>query len=107
MQLTDESTVEKLGCLAPIFDSTIIRDRMVKHEIFPLIEQEDVRVQVLARILQVQGLIPTLHSFFEDLKYLEPCAKIMESLVGPNKKKKSIFQNLVREQKSCRLHAQA
>lgn len=54
---------------------------------------ESARQGILQALTSVPGLIPSLRSFFENLKYLEPCSNILRKLVGP-KEKRTIFQSL-------------
>jgi hypothetical protein len=44
-------------------------------------------------MLSMSCLIPSLFTFFENLKYLEPCAKVLRGLLPP-KQKRSIFEAL-------------
>ena len=54
---------------------------MEAGELFPNVQDRVVRTSILDRILRVPGRIPSLFSFFEDTKYLEPCATIMKTLL--------------------------
>ena len=38
---------------------------------------------ILARLRLIDRPIPSIHTFLEDIKYLEPCAKIMKALLPP------------------------
>ena len=54
------------------------------------------RVQsILARVREIDYIIPSIHTFLEDTKILEPCAKIMKKLL-PTVCRTSIFQDFGR-----------
>ena len=89
------------GELIPLLDATTVRlleGRCVRHSaedhkhvehnmsllrLFPLIPCERERDAIMGRLRQVQRMIPSLHTFLEDTKYLEPCAQIMKALLPP------------------------
>ena len=82
----DEATVQHLETLAPAHssdDAKLVRDLMQSGAIFPRILDSDHRTCILQNILSVAHMIPSLYTFFENLKYLEPCAKIMRALLPP------------------------
>lgn len=54
---------------------------MNHRKLFPLISSEDVRAAILARLRTIKYLIPTIHTFLEDTKYLEPCVQIMRDIL--------------------------
>lgn len=62
-------------------------------EVFSSITNAQKRDAILSALLLTPGLIPTLTSFFENLKYLEPCCYILKKLL-PTKEKRTIFQSL-------------
>lgn len=66
---------------------------METRDIFPHIQDARTRNAMLSRLVQVSGRIPSLHSFLEDTKYLEPCATIMRALI-PSKTNHSIYRSL-------------
>ena len=85
--LVDSATVHSLELMAPMHstrDKNTIMAAMEAAELFPNVRDRDVRTSMLERILSVRGRIPSLFSFLEDTKYLEPCAKIMKKLLPPN-----------------------
>lgn len=92
----DVETVEKLQSLAPAtasHDMNTIQKLMEDKIIFPQIINPDSRDHLLGNIKSISSMIPSLHTFFEGLKYLEPCCEILKSLLHP-KLKKSIRQSL-------------
>ena len=85
--LVDSTTVHSLELMAPTHstrDKNTIIAAMEAGELFPNVRDHDVRNSILERILGVPGRIPSLFSFLEDTKYLEPCAKVMKKLLPPN-----------------------
>ncbi|KAK5163303.1 hypothetical protein LTR04_002628 [Oleoguttula sp. CCFEE 6159] len=72
-------------------DDDEIRSRMEDGRLFPTVTDRAVRAKLLHNMQQVEGRIPSLHTFFEDTKYLEPCAKVVKALLPPR------FKGSVRE----------
>ncbi|KAF2812826.1 uncharacterized protein BDZ99DRAFT_381703, partial [Mytilinidion resinicola] len=90
--LLDPRTVSFLELLSPLYSSADwaeIEESMGSRYLFPAIVDQEVRNDILPR-LKSQSRIPSLHTFSEDTKYLEPCAKVMKGLLRP-KFKGSIF----------------
>jgi hypothetical protein len=88
--LVDEITVSKLESLAPGVssqDRKIVETLMAKGEIFVSVKDEDGRNTILGNIVSQTSLIPTLRTFFEDQKYLEPCSLILKSLLDFTEKR--------------------
>ncbi|MCJ1473162.1 hypothetical protein MMC13_001813 [Lambiella insularis] len=82
----DVKTVELLQGKALAFssaDEDAVRENFTRGLIFPTVKNLPERANLLARICSLQHRIPSLHTFLEDTKYLEPCAKIMKSLLPP------------------------
>jgi hypothetical protein len=52
-------------------------------QLFPLLVDSRKRARLLASILDIQALIPTIQTFFDNLLYLEPCSKVMKGLLSP------------------------
>lgn len=89
-------TIAKLELLAPsVSDGDLMRvEGLIRSgEVFPSITNAQKRDAILSALLLTPGLIPTLTSFFENLKYLEPCCYILKKLL-PGKEKRTIFQSL-------------
>jgi hypothetical protein len=59
---------------------------MSNKDLFPSVVDENVRQALLQNILQLSVLIPTLWTFFETLKYLEPCCDALKQIIGNNMK---------------------
>lgn len=81
----DDITAEKLEVLCPRHS---IRDRdyvvvlMRDRVIFPSVVDEGLRRALLANIASIPSLIPSLWTFFETLKFLEPLCDILRRLIG-------------------------
>jgi hypothetical protein len=60
---------------------------MSTKKIFGTVADEEDRATILASLLSVRSMIPSLFTFFEDLKYLEPCAKVLKALLPPGTRK--------------------
>jgi Protein of unknown function (DUF3723) len=86
LSFVDPASVTFLETLAPKFsiqDSAAVRRAMHDRILFPQISGEITRGQILNRILKIQERVPSLFTFFEDTKYLEPCAKALRFLLPP------------------------
>lgn len=86
-----------LETLAPCHskdDAESVRERFATLEVFTSVTEPDERTAILSRTLSIQGNIPSLYTFFEDIKYLEPCAKIVRALYDKGSKY-TIYQNLM------------
>ena len=97
MECTDDDTVEAVQLRAPAASKTdrdYLCDLMDRMLIFPMVCGRSARDQLKARLLQTQRLIPSLHTFLEDLKYLKPCARIVKRLV-PKLREKTLRENLL------------
>jgi len=83
--LVDEITVKCLELRAPSNseeDARNVSARVDDGSIFGAIVNPSVRRSLLGNILKQQRLIPSLHTFCEDTKYLEPCANAIKRLLG-------------------------
>ena len=56
---------------------------METRQLFPMVADLTLRSRLLQRVLEIPYMIPSLYTFFEDTKWLEPCAKILRSLLPP------------------------
>jgi hypothetical protein len=84
--LCDEYTIEKLGGLAPLWssrDSSIIEGLFARHEVFPRVQDSNVRAQICRRVLAVEGLIPNFQTFFKHVKILGPVMLPLRELLPP------------------------
>ncbi|GKZ98425.1 hypothetical protein AnigIFM59636_003022 [Aspergillus niger] len=75
-----ESQVPKLS--EP--DRENLRSRMMDDRtLFPSIDESDTRAALWERLKQIDTLIPTLGTFFQDLRFLAVASKVMKALLLP------------------------
>ncbi|KAL6722255.1 structural constituent of cuticle [Lecanora helva] len=87
----DASTVEILEGRCPAVPTDRRYIEAQQSLLFTTVTDPHKRETLMARISSIEYLIPSIHTFLEDTKYLEPCAKIMKRLLPP-KSKKTIHQ---------------
>lgn len=95
--VADAISVEELQSLAPnhsTVDAKSISDMMSTNKIFASVVDASERAKILANLKSVRFMIPSLFTFFEDLKYLEPCAKVLKALLPP-RSKQSVTRGLM------------
>lgn len=81
----DVDTVQGLELLAPWrkADAILIRTRMERKLIFPLVSDPSKRNYLLQRILELRTIIPSIMTFHENMKYFSIGAKILTKfLIG-------------------------
>ncbi|KAG4276902.1 hypothetical protein FPRO04_14216 [Fusarium proliferatum] len=89
MGCVDRQTVELLQLRAPGYsshDALVVSKGIREGTIFPAIGHQSTRKRIWMNLKSLPCLIPSLYSFFEDLKYLHPPAKVVRQLVAPSKK---------------------
>ena len=82
MAKVDVRTVSVLECKAPgssTKDSEYLKQKLQSGEIFGVFSS-NFRQQIWSRLRVTEGLIPTLSSFFDDLKYFQSCAGCIKKL---------------------------
>ena len=75
-----------LGSLAPNWcygDREVVQSLFSSKAVFPKLDNPHQRSQFLANVLSVDGMIFTLHTFFEDANYIGVVMKRMRSLLPP------------------------
>lgn len=85
----DNQTVQQLELLAPAFSETdrdSVISLMSSDKIFAVVKELGVRQTILKNLLSIPTMIPSLRTLFENLKYIEPCCKILRQLAAPRKK---------------------
>lgn len=99
--IIDPTTAKNLESLAPQTspsDRLLVENMMASKEaesrLFPSVLDENVRQRLLRNICELPYMIPTLGTFFESLKYLEPCCDVLKQLIG-NKMNKTIRKSLM------------
>ncbi|PWW72664.1 hypothetical protein C7212DRAFT_226220 [Tuber magnatum] len=63
-------------------DMCYITNLMSRGNLLPTVIENSIREQTLQRILQVDLVIPSILTFFEYLKYIEPLFAAMKRLMG-------------------------
>ena len=89
-QYLDECTVHELELLAPASsgsDESKVRDLFQRGQVFSAVTNQVKREGLLRSVLAQRCLIPTLRTFFENQKYLEPCSVILKSLLDDSEKR--------------------
>ncbi|KAH8792221.1 hypothetical protein F5882DRAFT_290887, partial [Hyaloscypha sp. PMI_1271] len=92
--LIDANTAFLLQGLCPglsLEDRAFVQMRMLSRELFPAIQDDNIRSQILERICSIKYVIITIYTFLEDTKYLEPCTRILKKVL-PGKSKGSLSQ---------------
>jgi Protein of unknown function (DUF3723) len=92
--LIDANTAFLLQGLCPglsLEDRAFVQMRMSSRELFPAIQDDNIRSQILERLCSIKYVIITIYTFLEDTKYLEPCTRILKKLL-PSKSKGSLSQ---------------
>jgi len=103
----DANTVRLLQTRCPVLSSadySTVWDDMQNGSLFPAVTDIATRQGIWNRLGAITYIIPSLYTFLEDTKYLEPCAKIMKSLL-PAKFGGSIRQAF-RQQHNGQTHCQ-
>lgn len=77
-------------------DLILVETQLLRREIFSCVRFDDHRISILRRLSELKYLISIIHTFLEDTKYIEPCAKIMKSLLSHDFKD-SIHQEFVQQ----------
>ena len=88
--VVDAATVKHLELLAPQhseIDRGFVIDLMERGEIFPSQTDHSIREALLENICAFSGVIPSLWTFFETLKYLEPLCEALRQLLGEQMKR--------------------
>lgn len=101
--LLDVDTVRFLQYKCPSAstdDRGLIQDAVRRHEIFILISDSEVRSTILANILSLQVVVPSIQSFHKNMIYFSIGAKIVRHHIEPTKphsnktRKPSLFESL-------------
>jgi len=62
-------------------DRDFIIDLMDRKQLFPMIQDTAMRSRILNNLQIADCMIPSLYTFFEDIKWLAPCAKVIRDLL--------------------------
>ncbi|KAI9674061.1 MAG: hypothetical protein M1822_009577 [Bathelium mastoideum] len=92
----DDLTVESLELRVPGVsqqDLDYVRARFASKKIFSQVRDNEQRQLLIHNVESVPCLIPSLKTFFENLKYLEPCCQVLKRLL-PMDRPRSIRREL-------------
>ena len=95
-EAVDTITVQRLETLCPktsVQDAELMTALMDDNSVFPLVHNDADRAMIHSNLLECH-MIPSLYTFIENLKYLEPCVNILRSLLPP-KHKRSVRRELL------------
>ncbi|KAK4997103.1 hypothetical protein LTR66_003421 [Elasticomyces elasticus] len=81
------SAVQALAHSHSSSDKASIEDGIRGGSIFAGVRDDDSRSRMFRNLCSVPGLVPSLHTFFENLKYLEPCCTVLKRLLNSGNKK--------------------
>jgi len=90
----DANTVHILQGRCPfrsLDDRTYVEAGLSRGDIFPAVRSPDLQKGLLERILSVEHTIPSIYTFLEETKCLEPGARILKNIL-PTKCKGSLAQ---------------
>lgn len=79
--VVDRDTVERLELFAPSIsrkDKELVERLIESREIFEKVSHEEARENILRTLQEIEDMIPSLRSFSESLKFLEPCCNILK-----------------------------
>jgi hypothetical protein len=102
MRVTDWATVKALqvrtlGCSKA--DLAALEPLFRTGELFSAVRSPDDRRNIWDNLQQVEGLISTIETFFEDFKYLGPPARIISQLF--EKTKHTVYEEMCRIFSRC------
>jgi len=83
LQKVDQVTVKALELKAPKSsgrDAQVLQGQLLSGQIFGVFSQQD-REAIWSELSSIEGLIPTLYSCFEDIKYLQGPADCIKRLI--------------------------
>ena len=64
-------------------DAETLRSQIREEQIFGAFDDQE-REHILTKLLLVDGLIPSLYTFFRDLQYLQSCVDCVKRLISPS-----------------------
>lgn len=69
-----------------LFDRTALQKRFQTRDLFPEVVDWIERQEIWSNIVKTPTLIPSFHTFFEDMKFLRNPAMVMKRLIPPSAK---------------------
>lgn len=91
-EVVDAITVRKLETLCPkvsTHDAELVTDLMADKSIFSKVRDDGDRMIIHSNLLESR-MIPSMFTFFENLKCIEPCAQILRNLL-PEEEGRSLY----------------
>jgi hypothetical protein len=91
LQQLDPETVREVQLRCPRHcqqDSDTVARLMRKNQIFPFIQDDAQRREIVTRMDDITYLIPSLFTVQENCRYLQPCAKVVRQLFISEDKKR-------------------
>jgi hypothetical protein len=64
-----------------------VKEAILNGTLFTSLGDDQTRAEILHSILAYKGLIPSIRTFFENQKYIEPCSTILKELLGFSSKR--------------------
>ena len=83
LQKVDQVTVRALELRAPRYsrqDALVLEGQLLSGQIFSAFSRDE-REDIWHELCSIDGLVPSLFTFFEDVKYLNACADCLKRLV--------------------------
>ena len=91
----DANTVAILQNRCPLLslkDRAHVQSRFLAEDVLSTVRADDEQSRVFDRACSIEHVIPSIHTFLEDTKYLKPDARILKKLL-PGKCKDSMSQH--------------
>jgi len=82
--MLDTNTVHVLQGRCPfrsLDDRAYVEAKLLKGEILPAMRSPDLQKELLQRILSVEYIIPSIYTFLEETKWLEPGTSILKGVL--------------------------
>lgn len=80
----DANTVAILQGWCPLLsleDRAHVQSRFLTEDVLPAVKADDEQSQVFNCACSIEHVIPSIHTFLEDMKYLEPSTRILKKLL--------------------------
>ncbi|KAL6242584.1 hypothetical protein RBB50_010230 [Rhinocladiella similis] len=98
LRKVDQATVKALELRAPRYsrqDALLLQGQLLSGQIFGAFSREQ-REEIWRELRSIDGLIPSLFTFFEDIKYLNACSDCLKRLVKLSRRD-TVFSALQRK----------
>ncbi|KUL81736.1 hypothetical protein ZTR_09842 [Talaromyces verruculosus] len=87
----DQITVETLQLMSPSIEAREVKGLVLSGQVFSKFNDNE-RVAIWERLQSYDGLIPSLHTFFEDFKCLESWAQCLSRLFPPGEQMRETME---------------